>query len=172
MSHSNHLNRPALNASQTGENDITISQTLLGPIALLSAHLKFLRATLSPSVVVVLYRSIASRLAEHILQRQILYRGQISLREGQNVLAECDLWLEACQGALGGGRNRVESPWLKMIEASRIVASDGNEWKKIVALTNGGLDDADWESGMLEVVGSNELTRELVQRIIRRRGDL
>ncbi|KAJ7823548.1 TIP-1 family-domain-containing protein [Mycena olivaceomarginata] len=62
------------------------------------------------SVMTALYRRIAARLAEHILQRQILYRGHITALEGRRSRGA------GLGGALIGGRNRVEAPWLVGLE--------------------------------------------------------
>ncbi|KAF7340034.1 hypothetical protein MVEN_01921300 [Mycena venus] len=158
---------------QTAADDLALSQTLLGPISLLSTHLTYLRDTLPQTVMTALYRRIAARLAEHILQRQILYRGHISGLEGRAIHAECELWVETCQaglgGALSGGRNRVEAPWLKLLQAGRLVGLEGDVWDKVGRVTFGTQDQTEWEDLMLEITGSSELPREEVQRILKSR---
>ncbi|KAJ6574637.1 TIP-1 family-domain-containing protein [Mycena capillaripes] len=160
---------------QTASDDLALSQTLLGPISLLSTHLTYLRTTLPQTVMTTLYRRIAARLAEHILQRQILYRGHISHLEGRAIHAECELWAETCQaglgGALSGGRNRVEAPWLKLLQAGRLIGSEGESWEKVVRVTFGMQDQTEWEDIMLEITGTSELPREEVQRILKSRED-
>ncbi|EEB99355.1 hypothetical protein MPER_00980, partial [Moniliophthora perniciosa FA553] len=147
--------------------------TLLGPLALLSAHLTYIKATLSKATVTALYRRIASRLAEHILQRQILYRGEITLAQGKMVLAEGELWVETCQtslaGVLGGGRKRVEAPWFKLLQAGRVVAAEGEMWDHISEATFGGKSEEEWEHVMIDMTGGVEMNREEVGRILRRR---
>ncbi|KAJ6604224.1 TIP-1 family-domain-containing protein [Mycena vulgaris] len=157
------------------DDDIVLSQTLLGPISLLSTHLTYLRTTLPQTVMTALYRRIAARLAEHILQRQILYRGHISSVEGKAIHAECELWVETCQsglgGALSGGRNRVQAPWLKLLQAGRLVGSEGDSWEKVGNVTFGMQPQEEWEDLMLEVTGACEISREEVQRILKTRDD-
>ena len=70
-------------SARQDEDEIAVSQTLLPAIALLSAHLTFLRTTLPTASVAAIYRRIASSIAEHVLQRAILYRGRLSLQEGR-----------------------------------------------------------------------------------------
>ncbi|RDB28861.1 RAD50-interacting protein 1 [Hypsizygus marmoreus] len=163
------------NPNAEGTDSIAISQTLLAPIALLSSHLTFLRATLPRTTLTALYRRIASRLAEHILQRQILYRGHFDLHEGRSIRAESELWVETCHTALGGslsgGRARVEAPWIKLMQASRLASADGETWTTLVDVTFGTHADEEWETSIVDLVGSAELSREEVMRTLRRRED-
>ncbi|GLB36487.1 putative RINT-1 / TIP-1 family protein [Lyophyllum shimeji] len=156
-------------------DEISVSQTLLAPIALLSSHLTFLRATMPQAILTTLYRRIAARLAEHILQRQIIFRGHFDLREGKNIRAECELWVETCRAALGGGlpggRARVEAPWTKLLQAASLASAEGDTWAAIVEVTFGTQDDDEWELAMTPAVGALELGREEVARILRRRED-
>ncbi|KAK0198491.1 TIP-1 family-domain-containing protein [Armillaria mellea] len=155
------------------QDEVAVSQTLLAPIALLSTHLSYIRATLPQSTVTLLYRGIASRLSEHIMQRQILYRGNVSAREAREAQAECELWVETSQGglagALGGGRNSVEAPWSKLLEAGRLIAAESPAWDKAVDFTFGAKSADDWDAAMVEITGFSELSREEVGRILRRR---
>lgn len=155
-------------------NDIALSTTLLGPIALLSSHLTFLQLTLPQTSVTSLYRTIASRLATHILNRQILYRGRsrITPEQGKVILAECELWAETCRLALAKtASGRTEAPWRGLLEAGRIVGADGESWRKIVDSTFGVLGDDEWEKALTDVVGFSELGREDVGQVIRARTD-
>lgn len=160
-------------STDPGQDEVAISQTLLAPIALLSTHLTYIRTTLPQSTITLLYRRIASRLSEHIMQRQILYRGNVSVREAREVQAECELWVETSQGglagALGAGRNRVEAPWSKLLEAGRLIAAEGPVWDKAVDFTYGSGSEREWEVAMVETTGFSELSREEVGRILRRR---
>ncbi|KAK7041921.1 hypothetical protein VNI00_008903 [Paramarasmius palmivorus] len=155
------------------DDDISLSQTLLGPLALLSAHLTYIKATLPKATVTSLYRRIASRLAEHILQRQILYRGNITLTDGKTALAESELWVETCQtslaGSLGGGRKRVEAPWFKLLQGARVMAAEGEMWDHISDATFGGKSQEEWEQVMENMTGGVEMSREEIGRILRRR---
>ncbi|TFK36815.1 TIP-1 family-domain-containing protein [Crucibulum laeve] len=157
------------------EEDIALSQTLLAPIALLSSHLTFLRTTLAPATFTSLYRRIASRLAEHILQRQILYRGHFDLKEGRIICAECELWVETCNaalaGTLSGGRVRVEAPWLNLLQAGKLVRAEGEAWAKVVKATFGLQSDEEWKKIMVDVVGISNMTRAEVCEVLKRRED-
>lgn len=156
-----------------------ISQTLLAPLTLLSTYLSFLLSTLSQTSFTALYRRIATHLAEHILHRQILFRGTFDVSEGRRILAECELWVETCQGAvsggghggLPGGRGRVEAPWGKLLQAGRLVGLEGDVWEKIVDSTFGVSTQAEWEEMMRNTTGFSELSREVVGRILRCRDD-
>ncbi|TFK30758.1 RINT-1 family protein [Coprinopsis marcescibilis] len=164
--------------SATGQqpsDGIGISQTLLGPIALLSSLLMAIRSGLPQKTFTNLYRRVASRLAEHILQRQVLYRGDFSKYEGVTVQAECELWVETCHNALsgnlGGGRQRVEAPWSRLLQAARLVGAEGDTWDLIIGATFGTHDEAEWEQVMIDVTGANEMSREDVSKLLRRRED-
>lgn len=160
-------------SAEPEQDEVAVSQTLLAPIALLSTHLSYIRATLPQSTVTLLYRRIASRLSEHIMQRQILYRGNLTVREAREAQAESELWVETSQGglagALGGGRNRVEAPWSKLLEAGRLIATEGPAWDKAVDFTFGARSADEWDAAMVEITGFSELSREEVGRILRRR---
>ncbi|KAK7468575.1 hypothetical protein VKT23_003079 [Stygiomarasmius scandens] len=163
----------ATSAPEYTPEEVVVSQTLLAPIALLSTHLSYLKETLPQHVVTVLYRRIASRLSEHILQRQILYRGAVTLEQGKGILVECELWVETCHlglgGALGGGRARVEAPWLKLLQAARLIASEGEGKDRISDATFGATSQDDWEAVIVNTIGICEISREEVGRILRRR---
>ncbi|KAK7694298.1 hypothetical protein QCA50_001480 [Cerrena zonata] len=155
-------------------DDIALAATLLGPIALLSSHLTFLQSTLPQKTVTSIYRTVASRLATHILHRQILYRGRsrITPDQGKVIMAESELWAETCRLALAkSGTGRTEAPWRGLLEASRIVGADGEAWRKIVDSTFGVLNDEEWEAVLTEMVGFSELGREDVGQVIRSRTD-
>jgi len=71
-------------------------------------------STLSQTTFTALYRRISANLSEHILHRQILFRGTFNAAEGRAILAECELFLGTCNaalaGSLPGGKVRVEAP--------------------------------------------------------------
>ncbi|KAI9068018.1 RINT-1 family protein [Trametes sanguinea] len=123
--------------SADAADDIALAQTLIGPLALLSSHLTFLRGTLPRTTSTSLYRRIASRLATHLLQRQILYRGRAraSLSEGKAVLAEAELWVETARTALKEERTRVEAPWRAYLEAARLLGGEGEGWARVAGAT-------------------------------------
>ncbi|KAF5356120.1 hypothetical protein D9756_004054 [Leucocoprinus leucothites] len=154
-----------------------ISQTLLAPLTLFSTHLAYLLSTLSQTSFTALYRRISANLAEHILHRQILFRGTFGVPEGRTILAECELFVETCNGALAGagglpgGKARVEAPWGKLLQAGRLVALEGDVWDKIVNVTFGVSSQEDWEEVMRSVTGYSELSRDSVGNVLRRRDD-
>lgn len=145
------------------------------PIALLSSQLSHLRSTLSYITVTNIYRSVASRLSEHIFNRQILYRGRhrLTLAQGKTIRAECELWVETCQIALSGSSNRarVEAPWLRLLEGGRLVAAEGQAWQNVVDGTFGMSSDAQWEALVEGIVGVCEIGREEVRQVLRIRED-
>ncbi|KAF4572590.1 hypothetical protein EYR36_007098 [Pleurotus pulmonarius] len=152
-------------------DEIALSQTLLGPVALLSSYLTYLRSLLSEAMLTTIYRNIATHLAEHILNRGILYRGRFDLSAAKAISAECALWVETCHAGVRGtmSRSRVEAPWLGLLQAARIVSTEGHVWKE---LTNAAFEAGDaWCETTSKVVGVNQLAREEVQRILRCRQD-
>ena len=156
-------------------DDITLSQTLLAPITLLSSHLTFIRTTLPRTTITTVYRRVASRVAEHILQRQILFRGHFSLHEGRGILAECELWVETCHvalaGSLSGGRERIDAPWVKLLQAGRLACAEGDVWGALLDATFEAQTEEEWEREMTRIVGSVELGRDEVVRVLKRRAD-
>ena len=151
-----------------------LSHSLLGPIALLSAHLSLLRSVLSQTTLVALYRRITSRLTEHILQREILQRGprQINLRDGKALLAEYELWIETCYAALHGVvRGRVEAPWAMLLQAGRLLSVEGEVRDIVMRTTFGVGGDKEWERTLTEIVGDQELGRGVVAAVLRTRED-
>lgn len=154
-------------------DEIALAQSLFEPLALLSSHLTFLRGTLPRATVTSLYRRVGSRLAAHLLQRQVLYRGRsrLTLQEAKAVLAEAELWVETCRVALKEERGRVEAPWRPFLQAARLLAAEGDTWNAVTHATFGMASDSEWEEVMLESVELSEFPREEVQGILRRRED-
>ncbi|KAL9715938.1 hypothetical protein Ac2012v2_000382 [Leucoagaricus gongylophorus] len=152
-----------------------ISQTLLAPLSLLSTYLSYLLSTFSLTTFTALYRRISTNLSEHILHRQILFRGTFNATEGRVILAECELFLETCNAALAGGlpggKVRVEAPWSKLLQAGRLVALEGDLWDEVVNSTFDASDQEEWEEIMHTVTGHSDLSRETVGNILRRRND-
>lgn len=83
--------------------------------------------------------------------------------------------METCHAALGGifpgGRGRLEAPWLKLLQAGRLVGADGEKWNKIIDVTFGTQHAGRWESVMTQILGYTEMNREEVERILKSRGD-
>jgi hypothetical protein len=156
------------------DTDIVLSHSLLGPIALLSAHLSLLRSVLSQTTLVSLYRRIISRLTEHMLQREILHRGprQINLGGGRALLAEYELWVETCYAALNGvARSRVEAPWTMLLQAGRLLSIEGEARDVVMKTTLGACEDEEWETAVTEIVGVQEMGRAMVAAVLRTRED-
>ncbi|KAF9821810.1 hypothetical protein IEO21_00240 [Rhodonia placenta] len=166
--------RAHFSGSSSTRDDISLAASLLGPVALLSSQLTFLQSSLPRAMVTTLYRRMATRLSAHILSRQFQYRGRgrLSPQDGKAILAETELWVETCQVALAGSeRPRVEAPWRRLLQASRLVGADGNKWQRVVDSTFGATEDSDWEAVMLDTVGCAELDRDEVGQILRTRWD-
>ncbi|TFY64757.1 hypothetical protein EVG20_g5839, partial [Dentipellis fragilis] len=121
----NQASASALPDPDAPTSDIALPPALLSALAVLSAHLSFLVRTLPQSTALALYRQIAARLATHILQRAVFYRGhqRLSAAEGRVLQGECELWVETSRQALGsagaGSKGRVEGPWRRLLEAGR-----------------------------------------------------
>jgi len=136
----------------------------------LSTHLSYLAGTLPRSQVTQLYRRIANRLSEHIMQRQILYRGSVSLQEGLVILAESRLWVDTCIQALPReSASRMEAPWRKLVSAAQLIGADEKTWEQAQSFTSGTLSDEDWVESMEELLGVCDLERDEVRRLLRRR---
>ena len=101
--------------------------------------------------------------------------GGVGVKEGRAIATECELWLETCRAALGGGgrgvARLVEGPWKGLVEAGRLLALQGTERDRIKALTFGTAGDEEWEQGVLELVGLSELRRDEVETVLRIRTD-
>ncbi|KAI6136895.1 TIP-1 family-domain-containing protein [Pisolithus sp. B1] len=131
-----HFNSLAslLDSAEGTAVNIMIPPTLLPSIALLSSHLTYLRSTLPSSTVTHLYRRIASRISEHVLQREVLFRpglgrtstGRHAFTRPQAYIiqAECELWVETCQVALNTSHARAEKPWSRLLAAGRLLAAE------------------------------------------------
>jgi hypothetical protein len=124
----------------------------------------------------VLYRRIASVLSEHVLHREILYRGvgRVQPTDCQAIAAECELWVETCHAALAGigGRDRIEAPWLALLEAGRLICLEGSARDKANVSTFGPSGQDEWEKTLVDLVGISVLGREKVRQILRVRGEL
>lgn len=70
-----------------------------------------------------------------------------------------------------GGRTRVEAPWLKLLQAARLVGLEGDIWDKIVTSTFGAKSQEEWEGIMRSATGHSELSRDVVGRVLRCRED-
>ncbi|KAL5495515.1 hypothetical protein ACEPAI_978 [Sanghuangporus weigelae] len=152
--------------------DTLISQTLLKPIAQLSAHLSFLTKCLPLPTAINLYRRVAGHIANHILQRQVLYRGRsrMSLKQGRAVLEEANLWVEACRMAIGSsGLRRVEGPWERLLEAGRLLSLEGEAFQQMVNVARFG-DDRQCEV-LAEAVGISEMNTNDVLAVLNARED-
>lgn len=166
-------------------NDSTVEaavpSTLLPAVALLSSHLAFLRSTLPASVVTRLYRRIASRISEHVLQRQVLFRPGLARGPTRNgltrtqarvVQAECELWAETSQVAMNTSRARVEKPWSRLLAAGRLLGADLQKHERLLDTLFGGKSDG-WEELLDDVtdLGSGGLGMDEVKTVLRLRDD-
>lgn len=161
--------------------DIAVPGTLLPAVALLSSHLAFLRTTLPTSIVTRLYRRIASRLSEHVLQRQVLFRPGLtrgSARQGLTrtqarvVQAECELWAETSQVAMNTSRARIEKPWSRLLAAGRLLGADLQRHPRLLDALSGGRSEG-WEQLLDNVTGLGDggLGMDEVKTVLRLRDD-
>ncbi|KAF8446227.1 TIP-1 family-domain-containing protein [Boletus edulis BED1] len=161
--------------------DVAVSSTLLPAVALLSSHLAFLRNTLPASVVTRLYRRTASRISEHVLQRQVLFRPGLTRGAARNgltrtqarvVQAECELWAETSQVAMNTSRARIEKPWSRLLAAGRLLGADLQQHEKLLDAIFGGKSDG-WEELLDNVtaLGSGGLGMDEVKTVLRLRDD-
>ncbi|KAG1754984.1 RINT-1 family protein [Suillus paluster] len=168
--------------AQHADDGIAVPPSLLPSIALLSAHLTFLRNTLPTAVTTHIYRRIAARISEHILQREVLFRpgltrGQLrtglSREQARSVQAECELWAETCQAALRTSRARAEGPWGRLLVAGRLLGARRQEVDRAVKEVLSGQGDG-WEDALEAAtsLGSGGLGKEEVKTVLRLRDDL
>jgi len=161
------------NLEQT--NDVILPQSLFEPVALLSSHLTFLGRTLSSATLTPLYRRIVSRLAEHLFQRQIMHHRRLTLQDGKRFHSEYQLWVESCQvalhSALGDSKARVETPWRRLLQAGRLLSAEEDVWTAILDATFGRQSDDEWEHAVHGHLGSLQLDREDVAKILQMRED-
>lgn len=161
--------------------EVSVSSTLLPAVALLSSHLAFLRSTLSPSVVTRLYRRTASRISEHILQRQVLFRpgltrgparSGLTRTQARVVQAECELWAETSQVAMNTSRARIEKPWSRLLAAGRLLGTDLRQHEKLLGTLLGGKSDG-WEELLDNVteLGCGGLGMDEVKTVLKLRDD-
>jgi hypothetical protein len=164
------------------DDGIAVPPSLLPSIALLSAHLTFLREILPTAVTTHVYRRIATRISEHILQREVLFRpgltrGQfrtvLAREQARSVLAESELWAETCQAALRTSRARAEGPWARLLVAGRLLGASRQEVDRAVKEVLGGQGDG-WEDALDAVasLGSGGLGKEEIKTVLRLRDDL
>lgn len=161
--------------------EAAVPSTLLPAVALLSSHLSFLRSTLPASVVTRLYRRTASRISEHVLQRQVLFRPGLTRGSARNgltrtqarvVQAECELWAETSQVAMNTSRTRIEKPWSRLLAAGRLLGADLQKHERLVNALFGGKSDG-WEELLDNVteLGSGGLGTDEVKTVLRLRDD-
>ncbi|KIJ68701.1 hypothetical protein HYDPIDRAFT_173364 [Hydnomerulius pinastri MD-312] len=150
--------------------DIAVPTTLLPAVALLSSHLTFLRSTIPVSAVTQLYRRVASRISEHVLQREVLFRPGLTRGTARAVQAECELWAETCQAALNTSRARVEKPWGRLLTAGRLLGAEFQGNEKLLDVLFIGLGE-EWEEALDHVTGlaSGGLDRDEVKTVLRLR---
>ena len=117
------------------DEDTDASQTILVPIRRLTNHLNSLASSLPSPTAISLYRRIAGHISNHILQRQVLYRGRsrMSLKQGRAVLGEANLWVEGCRRAMfSSGLRRADGPWERLLEAGHLLSLDEETFLKVV----------------------------------------
>lgn len=141
----------------------------------LSTHLTFLRDVIPKPGFTSQYRRIAKRLADFIFQHQIMHRDHFSSSDARVLHSEAELWVETCfsavEGALGGGRPRVQGPWNKTLQAARLIGLEGEARERALDATFGATDDDEWERVIFELVDICELERDEVERLLRRRSE-
>jgi RAD50-interacting protein 1 len=89
------------------------------------------------------------------------------------IFAESELWIETCLGSMGAvlgwRRDRVAMPWMKLVEAAKLVSVDEDMARAVRETTFGNsLEDA-WRDEIIQMLGSCELTRDEMGRVLRRR---
>lgn len=105
-----------------------------------------------------------------------MYRGvqTVSLAEGRIIQSECELWVETCRQALGGGgggSGRVEAPWRRLLEAGRLIGAEGKRFEDIVEVAYSAMRQKDWEERMGELIDWTELGRDEVVLVVQTRKD-
>lgn len=91
------------------------------------------------------------------------------------IRAECELLVETCHIAISdslpGGRQRVEGPWSKVLQAGRLIGATKEDWELVKKMTLMEMNDDDWAQLMLDKTGLNELSIEHVKQVLDRRQD-
>ncbi|KAG9314616.1 RINT-1 family protein [Chiua virens] len=159
--------------------EIAVPSTLLPAVALLSSHLAFLRSTLPASVVTRLYRRTASRISEHVLQRQVLFRPGLTRGPGLTraqarvIQAECELWAETSQVAMSTSRTRIEKPWSRLLAAGRLLGTDLQTHQRLLDVVFDGKSGDGWEELLDNVteLGTGGLGMDEVKAVLMLRDD-
>jgi hypothetical protein len=109
----------------------------------------------------------------HILQRAILYRRprEVTDVERKALQREIELWIETCRLALPGAGERVEVPWRRLVQASRVLGADDEFWMRILKLSFDDVGLEEWEARMVELMDGVELSREEIRMVARTRED-
>lgn len=74
-------------------------------------------------------------------------------------------------GSLSGGRERIEAPWAKLLQAGKLASAEGEVWNALLDATFEARTVENWEVEMTRIVGAVELGREEVARVLKRRED-
>ena len=175
---SGHSEEPSTESHLHDNYEIEIPSTLMSPVSLFSSYLTYFQSSLSTRLLTDLYRKIAGRISNVLLENMVFHRGggRIGLKQGRALATECEVWVETSRAALTGAGGRgvarmVEGPWRRFVQAGRLLALQGAEWDRIKDLTFGTTGDEDWERAILEVIGFSELRRDQVQSVLRIRLD-
>lgn len=153
------------------ETSLSIPTTLVAPISLLSTHLAFLLHSLPASLVVGLYRRVATNLATLILQKRILHRniGRLSAKEGKQIVEESLVWIEACRMSVSAVVRKVETPWTRLLDTVRLLSLESEKFQATVdAIFNA---DQDHEEELRDNFEVSELNLTEMKTIVRLRED-
>jgi hypothetical protein len=153
------------------EDQLSLPSTLLSPVTAFQQQMAFIASVLPASSVTILYRQIASSIAAHLVDRVVLHqtRGKIAPDNVGVLSMEYQLWIECSKQSVGRMVRRVEVPWERLRDATRLLEASPKEFSSLVQVTWDGRPDA-FEDAMKKL-GAGSFTQSEARRVLRLRSD-
>jgi hypothetical protein len=152
--------------------DISVPQSLVVPLSLLSSMLQFLSMSLPTTTLVTLYRRVANSISAHLVQKTLSRSSRLHFSPvaGRAFADECELWIEACRSALGGKIRRVEVPWSALADLATVVSVPADRLNPIAKIAFEGTPDE--FIGVIRDLDIKILERHQLQDALRLRDDV